>query len=69
MATDRTMSTTWNGSLMEGRGTIHEAGSGAFGPLEVPTYRLPRKVSIDQALMPAPRSWSCTGAPVPPGMR
>jgi osmotically inducible protein OsmC len=35
MATDRTMSTTWNGSLMEGSGTIHEAGSGAFGPLEV----------------------------------
>jgi osmotically inducible protein OsmC len=35
MATDRTMSTTWNGTLMEGRGTIHEAGSGAFGPLEV----------------------------------
>jgi osmotically inducible protein OsmC len=35
MATDRTMSTTWNGTLMEGSGTIHEAGSGAFGPLEV----------------------------------
>jgi osmotically inducible protein OsmC len=35
MATDRTMSTTWKGTLMEGSGTIHEAGSGAFGPLEV----------------------------------
>ena len=35
MATDRTMSTTWKGMLMEGSGTIHEAGSGAFGPLEV----------------------------------
>ena len=35
MATDRTMSTTWKGTLMDGSGTIHEAGSGAFGPLEV----------------------------------
>ena len=35
MATDRTMSTTWHGTLMDGAGTIHEAGSGAFGPLEV----------------------------------
>ena len=35
MATDRTMSTTWHGALMDGSGTIHEAGSGAFGPLEV----------------------------------
>jgi len=35
MATDRTMSTTWRGTLMEGSGTIHEAGSGAFGPLDV----------------------------------
>ena len=35
MATDRTMSTTWHGALMDGAGTIHEAGSGAFGPLEV----------------------------------
>ena len=35
MATDRTMSTTWHGTLMDGSGTIHEAGSGAFGPLEV----------------------------------
>ena len=25
MATDRTMSTTWRGTLMEGAGTIHEA--------------------------------------------
>ncbi len=35
MATDRTAAVTWKGSLMEGAGTIHEAGSGAFGPLEV----------------------------------
>lgn len=35
MATDRTVSATWNGSLLEGSGTIHEAGSGAFGPLPV----------------------------------
>ena len=35
MATERTMSTTWRGTLMEGSGTIHEAGSGAFGPLDV----------------------------------
>jgi lipoyl-dependent peroxiredoxin len=35
MATDRTMSTTWQGALMDGAGTIHEAGSGAFGPLDV----------------------------------
>ena len=31
MATERTMSTTWHGTLMDGAGTIHEAGSGAFG--------------------------------------
>ena len=35
MATERTMSTTWHGTLMEGSGTIHEAGSGAFGALDV----------------------------------
>ena len=35
MATDRTVSATWNGSLLEGAGTIHAAGSGAFGPLAV----------------------------------
>lgn len=35
MATDRTMSTTWHGTLMDGSGTIHEAGSGAFGALAV----------------------------------
>ena len=35
MATERTMSTTWRGTLMDGAGTIHEAGSGAFGPLDV----------------------------------
>jgi osmotically inducible protein OsmC len=35
MATDRAAAVTWKGSLMEGAGTIHEAGSGAFGPLDV----------------------------------
>ena len=35
MATDRTVSATWNGSLLEGAGTIHAAGSGPFGPLAV----------------------------------
>jgi lipoyl-dependent peroxiredoxin len=35
MATDRTVTATWNGSLLEGSGVIHEAGSGAFGPLPV----------------------------------
>ncbi len=35
MATDRTMRTTWHGTLLEGEGTIHEAGSGAFGALDV----------------------------------
>ncbi len=35
MATERRMSTTWRGSLLDGAGTIHEAGSGAFGSLDV----------------------------------
>ena len=35
MATERRMSTTWHGTLMEGAGTIHGAGSGAFGALDV----------------------------------
>lgn len=35
MATDRTTTVTWQGSLMEGSGTIHAAPSGAFGPLDV----------------------------------
>jgi len=35
MATDRTMTTTWHGSLLEGAGTIAAAGSGAFGALDV----------------------------------
>lgn len=35
MATDRTMTTTWHGSLMDGAGTIAAAGSGAFGALDV----------------------------------
>src|SRR5919198_1826709 len=32
---DRTAHVTWEGSLMEGSGTIDEVGSGAFGPLPV----------------------------------
>jgi osmotically inducible protein OsmC len=35
MATDRTMKTTWHGSLLDGSGTIAAAGSGAFGALDV----------------------------------
>jgi lipoyl-dependent peroxiredoxin len=35
MATDRTASVTWTGSLLEGSGTIDAVGSGAFGPLAV----------------------------------
>jgi osmotically inducible protein OsmC len=35
MATDRTAAVTWQGSLMEGAGRIHEVKSGAFGPLSV----------------------------------
>jgi osmotically inducible protein OsmC len=35
MATDRTANVTWNGSLLEGAGTIERVGSGAFGPLDV----------------------------------
>ena len=35
MAAERKAETTWRGDLMSGSGTIHEAPSGAFGPLEV----------------------------------
>ena len=35
MASERTMSTTWRGTLTEGSGTIAEARSGAFGALDV----------------------------------
>jgi osmotically inducible protein OsmC len=35
MATDRTAKVTWAGSLLDGRGTIEEVGSGALGPLDV----------------------------------
>ena len=35
MATDRTASVTWRGSLIEGSGTIDAVGSAAFGPLDV----------------------------------
>jgi osmotically inducible protein OsmC len=35
MATDRTASVTWHGSLLEGSGRIDSVGSGAFGPLDV----------------------------------
>jgi osmotically inducible protein OsmC len=32
---ERTAAVTWNGSLLEGAGSIDSVGSGAFGPLEV----------------------------------
>jgi osmotically inducible protein OsmC len=35
MATTRTAEVTWNGSLLEGSGTIERVGSGAFAPLPV----------------------------------
>ena len=35
MATERRAEVTWQGSLMEGSGRIAEAGSGAFGALDV----------------------------------
>ena len=35
MTTDRHAEVTWQGSLLEGSGTIESVGSGAFGPLEV----------------------------------
>jgi lipoyl-dependent peroxiredoxin len=35
MATDRHAEVTWNGSLMDGSGSIDSVGSGAFGPLDV----------------------------------
>jgi lipoyl-dependent peroxiredoxin len=35
MATERRAEVSWEGSLMEGSGTIESVGSGAFGPLDV----------------------------------
>ena len=35
MATGRHAEVTWNGSLMEGSGSIDSVGSGAFAPLDV----------------------------------
>jgi osmotically inducible protein OsmC len=35
MATERRAEATWQGSLLEGSGTIEQVGSGAFGPLDV----------------------------------
>ena len=35
MATDRRAEATWEGSLLEGSGTIESVGSGTFGPLDV----------------------------------
>ncbi len=35
MATERTASVTWQGSLMEGSGSIDSVGSAAFGPLAI----------------------------------
>ncbi|HET9243430.1 MAG TPA: OsmC family peroxiredoxin [Gaiella sp.] len=35
MAADRNAKVTWQGSLMDGSGTIQGVGSGTFGPLDV----------------------------------
>ncbi len=35
MSTDRHAEVTWNGGLLDGRGSIDSVGSGAFGPLDV----------------------------------
>src|SRR5712691_584152 len=35
MAAERSAEVTWQGSLMEGSGTIDQVGSRAFGPLDV----------------------------------
>jgi lipoyl-dependent peroxiredoxin len=35
MATERSAVVTWSGDVMSGSGEIHEAPSGAFGPLQV----------------------------------
>lgn len=35
MATERSAQVTWQGDLLNGVGTIHVVGSGAFGPLDV----------------------------------
>jgi osmotically inducible protein OsmC len=35
MATERTANVTWQGSLMDGSGSVDSVGSGAFGPLDV----------------------------------
>jgi osmotically inducible protein OsmC len=35
MAAERRAEVTWQGSLMDGAGTIDRVGSGAFGPLDV----------------------------------
>ncbi len=35
MATERYAEVSWQGSLMEGSGTIERVGTGAFGPLDV----------------------------------
>ena len=35
MAAERRAEATWEGSLMEGSGTIETVGSGSFGPLDV----------------------------------
>jgi osmotically inducible protein OsmC len=35
MATERSAQATWQGDLIHGSGEIHEAPSGAFGPLQV----------------------------------
>ena len=35
MAAERRAEVTWQGSLMEGAGTLDRVGSGAFGPLDI----------------------------------
>ena len=35
MAAERRAEVTWQGSLMEGAGTIDRVGSGAYGPLDI----------------------------------
>ena len=44
---ERTASVTWSGSLTEGAGTIEDAGSGAFGPLDV-SWAAPSEESAGQ---------------------
>ena len=42
MATERSASVQWQGDLINGSGTIDQAPSGAFGPLDVSFAFKPR---------------------------